>query len=183
MSAFLGLLQAGGGRLSRMVRGCSWQRRTVFYKNSRAGVFDHTVFYKGHVMKLTGGCYCKGIRYSYEGDIKASLQCHCRECQYITGGHPNAIVIFDLEGFNYEKGTPSSFKRTDLERPVTRFFCPTCGTAIGTQTPMRPGAMVVKVGTLDDPSVYKPQIAIFTVDKQAFHHIPDDVKAFERRPG
>jgi hypothetical protein len=43
--------------------------------------------------------------------------------------------------------------------------------------------MVVKVGTLDDPSVYKPKIAIFTVDKQAFHHIPDDVQAFERQPG
>ena len=43
--------------------------------------------------------------------------------------------------------------------------------------------MVVKVGTLDDPSVYKPRIAIFTVDKQTFHHIPDDVQAFERRPG
>ena len=134
-------------------------------------------------MKLTGGCYCKGIRYAYEGEIKAALQCHCRECQYITGGHPNAIVILDLDGFKYEKGTPASFKRSDLERPVTRFFCSTCGTGIGTQTPTRPGSMVVKVGTLDDPSVYKPKIAIFTVDKQTFHHIPDDVQAFERRPG
>ncbi len=43
--------------------------------------------------------------------------------------------------------------------------------------------MVVKVGTLDDPSVYKPKLEIFTVDRQAFHHIPDDVQAFERRPG
>ncbi len=137
----------------------------------------------GAAMKLTGGCYCKGIRYAYEGEIKAALQCHCRECQYITGGHPNAIVILDLDGFKYENGTPASFKRSDLEKPVTRFFCSTCGTGIGTQTPTRPGSMVVKVGTLDDPSVYKPKIAIFTVDKQAFHHIPDDVQAFERRPG
>ena len=44
-------------------------------------------------MKLTGGCYCEGTRYSYEGEIKASLKCHCQECQYIIGGHPNAIVI------------------------------------------------------------------------------------------
>ena len=140
-------------------------------------------FERGADMKLTGGCYCKGIRYTYDGEIKAALQCHCRECQYITGGHPNAIVILDLDGFKYDQGTPASFKRSDLEKPVTRFFCPACGTAIGTQTPTRPGSMVVKVGTLDDPSVYQPKIAIFTVDKQAFHHIPDDVQAFERRPG
>jgi len=138
--------------------------------------------YKGTVMKITGGCYCKGIRYSYEGEIKASMQCHCRECQYITGGHPNAVVVLDLEGFKYETGSPSSFQRPDLENPVNRFFCPKCGTAIGSQTPRRLGSMIVKVGTLDDPSVYKPKIAIFTVDKQAFHHIPDDVQSFERRP-
>ena len=42
---------------------------------------------------------------------------------------------------------------------------------------------MVKVGTLDDPSIYKPKLAIFTVDKQAFHHIPDDLQTFERRPG
>jgi hypothetical protein len=43
--------------------------------------------------------------------------------------------------------------------------------------------MVFKVGTLDAPSVYKLKLAIFTVDKQAFHHISDDVQAFERRLG
>ena len=41
--------------------------------------------------------------------------------------------------------------------------------------------MVVRVGTLDDPSVYKPKIAIFTVDKHALHHIADDFQAFVRR--
>ena len=43
--------------------------------------------------------------------------------------------------------------------------------------------MILKVGTLDDPSLYgAPQMAIYTLDKQAFHMIPEGVPAFEREP-
>jgi hypothetical protein len=43
---------------------------------------------------------------------------------------------------------------------------------------------LLKVGTLDDPSVFGgPQMAIFTIDKQSFHQLPDGVPSFERTPG
>jgi hypothetical protein len=42
---------------------------------------------------------------------------------------------------------------------------------------------ILKVGTFDDPSVFEPQVAIFTIDRQPFHHIPDGVQSFERLPG
>jgi hypothetical protein len=44
--------------------------------------------------------------------------------------------------------------------------------------------VLLKVGTLDDPSVFgMPQMAIFTAEKQAFHQIPSGIPAFERGPG
>ena len=47
-----------------------------------------------------------------------------------------------------------------------------------------PGAVFLKVGALDDPSVFgMPQMAIFTIDKQSFHHVPEGVAVFERTPG
>jgi hypothetical protein len=36
-------------------------------------------------MKLEGGCYCGTVRYVAEGEPMMKAQCHCRECQYITG--------------------------------------------------------------------------------------------------
>ena len=43
--------------------------------------------------------------------------------------------------------------------------------------------MILKVGTLDDPSLFgAPRIAIYTIDKQPFHMIPEGVLAFERQP-
>lgn len=135
-------------------------------------------------MKITGGCYCRALRFEAEGDPLFKGQCHCRECQYISGGHPNAVMGMPASGFKYTAGRPALFTRSDLESPVTREFCGTCGTHILARPPRMAGAVMLKVGTLDDPSVYgAPQMAIYTIDKQSFHHLPAGVPAFERVPG
>ena len=133
-------------------------------------------------MKLEGRCYCGNVRYVAEGEPMLQAQCHCRECQYITGGAPNTFIVMPAAGHKYTKGTPKAFTRSDLERAVTREFCPDCGTHLATRPPGRP-VIVVKVGTLDDPKLYGgPQMAIFTIDKQPFHQIPEGLPAFERMP-
>ena len=134
-------------------------------------------------MKLEGGCYCGAVRYVAEGDPVMKAQCHCRECQYITGGSPNVFIAMPTAGFSYTKGEAKGFARSDLARPVTREFCPTCGTHLATRPQGFP-AVVVKVGTLDDPKQFGgPEMAIFTVDKQPFHQIPNGIPSFERMPG
>src|SRR5262245_40661019 len=136
------------------------------------------------IMDIQGGCYCGALRYKAAGDALFKGQCHCRECQYISGGNPNVALAMSEAGFTYTKGTPKQFRRSDLPNPVTREFCAVCGTHILAKSPALPGALVLKVGTLDDPSVFGgPQMAIFTKDKQSFHHIPEGLPAFERTPG
>ena len=133
-------------------------------------------------MKLEGGCYCRRVRYVAEGQPRLSAQCYCRECQYITGGAPNLFMLMPPDGFHYTKGSPKQFSRSDLEKPVTREFCAECGTHLVSRPPGFPAA-IIKVGTLDDPSQFgAAQMAIFTVDKQPFHMIPEGVPTFERLP-
>jgi hypothetical protein len=133
-------------------------------------------------MKLEGGCYCGQLRYKAEGDAMLKAQCHCRECQYFSGGSPNMFVLMPPDGFSYTKGTPKKFTRSDLEGAVTREFCAECGTHIVTRPPSVPG-VVLKIGTLDDPTQFgEAKIAIYTVDKQPFHHIPEGMPACERLP-
>jgi hypothetical protein len=135
-------------------------------------------------MEITGRCYCGAIRYQAKGDAIFKGQCHCRECQYISGGHPNVVMAMPEAGFGYTKGAAKPFRRSDLADPVTREFCAECGTHLLSRTSRLPGAVLLKVGTFDDPSVFGgPQMVIFTVDKQNFHHVPDGVPAFERTPG
>ena len=135
-------------------------------------------------MPIEGGCYCKAVRYEASGEPLARVQCHCRECQYITGGGPNMFIAMPEDGFRYVKGEARAFSRTDLERPATREFCPNCGTHLLTRSPNRPGAVILKVGTLDDTSVYgMPEAAIFLIDKPEYHALPEGIKTFDRRPG
>ncbi len=132
-------------------------------------------------MRLEGGCYCGEVRYAAEGEPMMQAECLCRECQYITGGAPHMFIAMPADGFKYTRGNAKQFTRKDLERPVTREFCPTCGTHVATRVPGLP-MVAVKVGTLDNPALFNPQLAIFTVDKQPFHVIPEGLPTFERLP-
>ncbi len=135
-------------------------------------------------MEITGGCYCGQIRYKASGDPFLRAQCHCRECQYITGGSANVLMGMPTAGFEFTKGEPKGFSRDDLENGVTRDFCPNCGTHLLTRVPQSPELLFLKVGSMDDPSQFgMPDIAIYTSEMQAFHTIPEGVKAFEKFSG
>jgi hypothetical protein len=133
-------------------------------------------------MSLEGGCYCGAVRYEVTGDPMFQGQCHCRECQYISGGAPNMLMGFPEANFKYTKGSPTAFRRKDLDNPVAREFCGECGTHLVSKPPGMPAA-IIKVGTLDDPSKFTPQMAIQLADKQSFHHVPEGVATFDRMPG
>ena len=133
-------------------------------------------------MKIEGGCYCGEVRYTFEGETGPAMQCHCRECQYITDGNPNVFVMIPEAELNFTGGELSSFQRTDIDNAVTRHFCPSCGTAVGTTTPGAPGVFVMKVGTMDNADFFQPDMAIFTKDARSFHHIPDGLPSFEELP-
>jgi hypothetical protein len=103
---------------------------------------------------------------------------------YITGGSPTEIMAMPAAGFRITQGQTKSFTRTDIPSPVTREFCPDCGTHLLTRAPAMPQAVMLKVGSLDDMQLFgKPDIAVFTREKLAFHHIPEGTRAFEGLPG
>ena len=135
-------------------------------------------------MKVEGGCYCGAVRYEVSGDPMFNGQCHCRECQYITGGSPNVLVAVPESAVRYTRGGPKVFKRDDLEKPVVREFCAECGTHLISRPPGMAGMAIIKLGTLDNPNAYgNPQVAVFMVDKQPFHQVPVGMAVFERLPG
>jgi hypothetical protein len=131
---------------------------------------------------MEGGCYCGALRYRVTAAPVLRAQCHCRACQYISGGGPNYFMLVAPSGFEWTSGSPASFRRPDLDNAVTRAFCATCGTHVLTR---RPGLdeLVVKIGTLDDPAAYGgPAIAIFCAEKALFHVIPEGMPAFDTLP-
>ena len=133
-------------------------------------------------MKLTGRCYCGEVHYAFDGDPITFGQCHCRECQYLTGGGANFALMVPESGLRVTQGTPRQFARADLEAPRVRDFCATCGTHLLTRPP-GVDFVVLKVGTLDDPEqIGLPKFAIFMCDAQPFHVVAEGVAKFDKRP-
>jgi hypothetical protein len=88
-------------------------------------------------------------------------------------------MVMPQDAFRYTKG---EVKQRPRDAGHARVLPQLRHTHLATRPP-RP-VVVVKVVTLDDPKVYgAPSLAIFTIDMQPFHMIPDGLPTFERRPG
>jgi hypothetical protein len=134
-------------------------------------------------MIANGGCYCNAVRYHIDGEPMMKALCYCRECQHASGGNPSVILMVPKTAFTYTSGAPVGFARTDLESPVTREFCGTCGTPLASHTPRAPDAVLVKAGTLDDPTSYGlPYFAVHLDEAQAYHKVPDEIREFGGQP-
>ncbi|MEL6564464.1 MAG: GFA family protein [Pseudomonadota bacterium] len=130
---------------------------------------------------VAGGCYCGALRYRTALDGKVAGQCHCRACQHIAGGGPQYFHLVSPENFRWTRGAPAQFALSTLEAPVTRWFCATCGTHILTERQDQ-RALVLKVGTRDDPSGFTPQVAICFEDAQPFHTVAQGIPTFDGIP-
>ena len=87
-------------------------------------------------------------------------------------------LVVKEENFRLTQGEPKTFtSNSDAGRAKLGAFCPQCGTRIYHMPEVRKGYVSVKPGTLDDTSMLKPAIHIWTGSKQPWSTIPEDVEA------
>ena len=135
-------------------------------------------------MAISGGCYCGALRFEVDGEMPMRGLCLCRTCQKISGGAGNLFIGVEAKTFRYTRGEPRRFKLEGPGDTPTREFCGECGVHIAARSPKAPGGAIVKVGTLDDPSLFEgPRMVCWTQEKQAFHTVPAGVVAFATIPG
>jgi hypothetical protein len=134
-------------------------------------------------LTYTGGCYCGDVRYQCEGPALMRGLCYCLTCQKISGGGGNFFMAVDAQAFQFTKGTPGSFNKQDRPGSPTRHFCQTCGVQLTARSERAPTAVLIKVGTLDDPGVFEgPELVTWTSEMQKFHILPSDVPAHPEFP-
>lgn len=130
-----------------------------------------------------GGCACGAVRFDVTKEPMAAVICHCRACQYASGGGPAYALALSCEDVTFSKGedlvrafeTPS-----DAGNAVFRSFCGDCGTPLFGRNEGRPGFMTVRLGALDDPSWAKPVIAIWTSSAQPWTPVDPDIRNYEK---
>jgi hypothetical protein len=126
-----------------------------------------------------GGCTCRFVRYRMMGAPMIVHCCHCRWCQRETGSAfvLNAMIESErvslLEGDLEVVHTPSASGRGQR---ISR--CPNCRIAVWSNYAGAGDALrFVRIGTLDDPDRFPPNVHIFTASKQPWVVLPAGVPA------
>ncbi len=134
------------------------------------------------VAPFEGGCLCGAVRYESKSEPLAVMECHCRDCQYASGGASSTAVVIPAGAFKLTKGEPKRFgSKGDSGADVYRGFCGDCGSPLFSEPPG--GAiLVVKAGSLDDPSWLKIGGALYVSSAQPWAHIDRNLPCFEKMP-
>jgi hypothetical protein len=66
---------------------------------------------------------------------------------------------------------------------AVRNFCPTCGGLVFGGEVGKDSSHTIYAGSLDDPSAFRPRIAIFTRGRPTWAVIPADLTVFDAMPG
>ena len=132
---------------------------------------------------ITGGCLCGAVRYTAEADPTIATVCHCRDCQKFSGSAFAALVLVSKEKLALN-GTLKTFSSIGGSgNPILRHFCPECGSSIAEEPGMRPGMIILNVGTFDDPSIARPGPEIFRGDALPWIEVHGEIPRFAKLAG
>ena len=123
-----------------------------------------------------GGCDCGAVRYRLTSRPLFVNCCHCRWCQRETGTAfaLNAMIESDrvalLAGPVDIVDTPSA---SGIGQRIAR--CPVCRVAVWSHYGGRAQVSFIRVGSLDDPDAFPPDVHIFATTKQPWVVLPEGV--------
>ena len=130
-------------------------------------------------LSAEGGCDCRQVRYRLRRRPLFVHCCHCSWCQRESGASfaLNAMIEADqaelLTGKPDWVDTPSA---SGKGQKIAR--CPTCRIALWScYSGAGPRVRFVRVGTLDQPAQFPPDIHIFTASKQPWVVLPPGTPA------
>ena len=136
----------------------------------------------GDVHHFAGGCLCGAIRYQVHGAALAMGYCCCTDCRKASGSGfipfmmlPAASVRFSGQTRRPQDAIRARHRRGAQFLPHLR--------RPGVRRRGRQRQLVYDyAGSLDDPSAFRPTMAIFTRDLPAWVLLPPGLKMFETLP-
>lgn len=124
-------------------------------------------------LPITGGCLCGAVRYSVSAPPIAVRQCWCRDCQYWASGSATVNAVFEVDKVAMTGALTTFVSTADSGNTMRRGFCPACGTPVTSASDARPEYVILRVGTMDQPSLVPPAMTIWTDSAPAWaHHDP-----------
>ena len=132
---------------------------------------------------VEGGCQCGAVRYRLIAPPLAVYNCHCRDCQRMTGSSHAMSMPVARESLVHLSGELiGEERRADSGRVVRHMRCARCFTNTWNEPLASPALLVVKPGTLDDFGWATPIGNIWTDSRVPWATIDPFLVNFPRQP-
>jgi hypothetical protein len=131
---------------------------------------------------FSGGCLCGALRYEAEGAPKYMGHCYCEDCRKASGSGFISFMGFAAGAVRFTGETLKFASEAANGGNAVRNSCPVCGSLVFGGEIGKDTSFTIYAGTLDDPSLFHPTIAIFTRGRPDWAVIPPELKIFAREP-
>ena len=131
---------------------------------------------------FSGGCLCGAVRYEAQGEPLYAGFCFCADCRKASGSGAIPFIGVSADQVRF-RGRTTQFRSTSFRGTESvRNFCPRCGGLVFGGVVGKDTSHTLYAGSLDDPSVFEPTMAIFLRDKPDWVIPPQGLTTFETMP-
>ena len=132
--------------------------------------------------RYTGGCLCGALRYEAQGEPAYAGHCYCEDCRKASGSGFIPFMGFAASAVRFTGRSQTYTCKSASGGDAVRNSCPTCGGLVFGGVVGQDEMHTIYAGSLDDPSVFRPAIAIFTRNRPAWALVPPELTTFEAMP-
>jgi hypothetical protein len=132
--------------------------------------------------RFSGGCLCGALRYEAEGAPDYMGHCYCEDCRKASGSGFIPFIGFAASAVRFSGESLKFILKAANGGNAVRNSCPVCGSLVFGGEAGNDTSHTIYAGTLDDPSLFHPTVAIFTRGRPDWAVIPPGLKLFARGP-
>jgi len=130
----------------------------------------------------TGGCLCGGVRYEARGEPLVMGYCFCTDCRKASGSGFIPFIVVPGAAVRITGAVLTHTLKHADGREAVRNACAVCGGLVYGGEVGKSDGHTIYAGSLDDPALFKPSMAIFTRDKPDWVILPPGLVLFEALP-
>jgi hypothetical protein len=130
-----------------------------------------------------GGCLCGAVRYEAHSEPMSQGYCCCPDCRKASGSGFIPWMMFAASVFRFTGETKHSIAQSIRGSDAVRNHCGKCGGLVFGGIVGQVTNHTIYAGSLDDPALFQPQMAVFVRSKPEWVVIAPGLKTFDTLPG
>jgi hypothetical protein len=132
--------------------------------------------------RYTGGCLCGALRYEVAGDPLNAGHCYCADCRKASGSGFIPFIGVASGDVSFSGQTLTHRSKARSGGDAVRNSCAACGGLVFGGELGESDSFTIYAGSLDDPLLFSPTVAIFTRNRPPWAAIPPGLTIFEDMP-